>query len=56
MCSLKTSGDLAKGCGMNEKQRAIWLLSMLVTEEVNRAMQDFIGAKYQTGDQHKDTA
>ena len=56
MCSLKTSGDLTRGRGMIERQRAIWLLSMLVTTEVNRAMQDFTGTKYQTSDQHKDTA
>ena len=28
---------------------------MPVTAEVNRAMQDFTGTKYQTSDQHKDT-
>ena len=41
---------------MSERQRAIWLLSMPVTTEVNRAMQDFTGIKYQTSDQSKNTA
>ena len=56
MRSLKTSAGLTRGRGMSERQRAIWLLSMPVTAEVNRAMQDFTGTKYQTSDQHKDTA
>ena len=41
---------------MSERQQAKWLLSMSVTAEVNRAMQDFTGTKHQTSDQHKDTA
>ena len=41
---------------MSERQRAIWLLSMPVTAEVKRAMQDFNGTKYQTSHHHKDTA
>ena len=56
MCSLKTSGGLTRGRGMSERQRAIWLLSMPVTAEVKRAMQDFTGTKYQTSHHHKDTA
>ena len=56
MHSLKTSRVLTRGLGMNESQRAIWLLSMPVMAEVNRAMQDFTGTKHQTSDQHKDTA
>ena len=55
MRNLKTSGGLARGRGMSERQRAIWLLSMPVTAEVYRAIQDFAGTKYQTSDQHKDT-
>ena len=43
MCSLKTSGGLTRGRGMSERQRAMWLFSMSVTAEVNRAMQDFTG-------------
>ena len=56
MRSLKTSRGLTRGRGMSERQQAIWLLSMPVTAEVNRAMQDLTGTKYQTSDQHKDTA
>ena len=56
MRSLKTSGSLTRGSGMSERQQAIWLLSMPLSAEVNRTMQDFTGKKYQTRDQHKDTA
>ena len=35
---------------------AIWLLSMPVMAQVNRAMQDFTGTKYQASDQYKGTA
>ena len=41
---------------MSERQQAIWFLSMSFMAEVNRTMQDFTGTKYQTSDQHKDTA
>ena len=41
---------------MTELQRAIWLLSTPATAEINRAMQQFTGAKYETSDQHKDVA
>ena len=56
MRSLKTSGSLTRGRGMSERQQAIWLLSMPLSAEVNRTMQDYTGKKYQTKDQHKDTA
>ena len=55
MCSLKKSGGLTRRRGMSERQRAIWLLPMPLTAEVNRTSQDFTGTKYQTSDQHKDT-
>ena len=54
--SLKTSGGLTRGRGMSERLPAIWLLSMLVTAELNRAMQYLTGTKYQKSDQQKDTA
>ena len=41
---------------MSERLPAIWLLSMLVTAELNRAMQYLTGTKYQKSDQQKDTA
>ena len=40
---------------MSKRERAIWHLSMPITAEVNRAMQDLTETKYQTSDQHKDT-
>ena len=53
MRSLKTSGSLTRGSGMSERQQAIWLLSMPLSAEVNRTMQDFTGKKYQTRDNIK---
>ena len=53
MRSLKTSGGLTRGPGMTEQQRAIWLLSMSVCAEVNRAMQEMTSVKYDTSEQNK---
>ena len=52
MRSMKTSGGLARGGGMTEKQRLIWLLSMAVCAEMNRAMLDLTGVSYSTGEQN----
>ena len=54
MRSVKISGGLTRRRGMDELQRSIWLFSTPVTAEVNRAMQELTGVKYQTSDQHKD--
>ena len=53
MRSMKTSGGLTRGRGMTEQQRLIWLLSMPVCAEMNRAMLDFTGVSYSTGEQNK---
>ena len=50
MTSMKTSGGLTRGRGMTEQQRLIWLLSMPVCAEINRARLDLIGVSYSTGD------
>ena len=55
MRSLKTSGDLTHGSGMNEEQRSLWAMSMPVTAMCNLAMQDFNNLTYTTSDQHKET-
>ena len=52
---ISLSGDLTTGHEMSKRQQAIWLLLIPVMKEVNRAMQDFTGTKYQTSDQYKDT-
>ena len=54
MRSMKTSGGLTRGRGMTEQQRLIWLLSMPVCAEINRAMLDLIGVSYSTSAQNKD--
>ena len=54
MTSMKTSGGLTRGREMTEQQRLIWLLSMPVCAEINRAMLDLTGVSYSTGEQNKD--
>ena len=55
MRSLKTSGGLTHGSGMNEEQRSLWTMSMPVTAMYNMTMQDFNNLTYTTSDQHKET-
>ena len=54
MKSMKTTGGLIHGRGISEKQRLTWLLSMPACSEVNCAMQEFTGVKYNTSEQHKE--
>ncbi len=54
MRSMKTSGGLTRGRGMTEQQRLIWVLSMPVCAEVNKAMQELSGVNYVTSEQNKD--
>ena len=56
MRSVKSTGGLTRGRGINEVQRSIWLLSTPATAEINRAMQEFSGVKYHTSDQHKEVS
>ena len=51
---VKISGGLTRGHRVVELQRSIWLLSTAVTEEVNLAMQEFTGMRYQIKRQHID--
>ena len=53
MRSIKTNGGLTRGRGINELQRAIWLLSTPALAEVNRATQEFTTVTFVTSDQHK---
>ena len=39
---------------MTEQQRLIWVLSMPVCAEVNKAMQELTGVNYNTSEQNKD--
>ena len=39
---------------MNELKCSVWLSSTPVASEINRAMQEFTGIKFETSDQHKD--
>jgi len=55
MRSLKSTGGLTRGSGMNEYMRKLWTLSAPVTSEYNSAMQDFTDLTYTTSPQHKDS-
>ncbi|WAR13479.1 hypothetical protein MAR_027659 [Mya arenaria] len=55
MRSVKSAGGLTKGREMSEIQRVQWLLSMPACSDVNTAIQEYIGQRYETSDQHKDT-
>ena len=48
MRSVKTSGGLTRGKGMTEIHRLVWLMSMPLCVEVNDAMQELTGIKYET--------
>ena len=56
MPSIKTVGGLIRGRGLNDLQRAIWLLSTPAVAEVNRAIQEFTEVTYATSDQHKEVS
>ena len=43
MRSIKSTGGLTRGRGMNELQRLVWVKSMPFCCDVNRSMQDFTG-------------
>jgi len=43
MHSVKSTGGLTRGRGMNEQQRLVWVKSMPFCCDVNRSMQDFTG-------------
>ena len=53
MRSVKSTGGLTRGRGMTECQRLVWLLGMPACADVNRAMQEFTGRRYESSDQHK---
>ena len=55
MRSLKTSGGLTNGSGINEEQRSLWTMSMPVTAMYNMAIRDLNSLLYTTSDQHKET-
>ena len=40
--------------GMDELERSIWLLSILMNREKNRSMPEFTKLNYQTSNSHKD--
>ena len=54
MHSIKSVGGMTRGRGMNEAQRAQWLLSMPACAEINSAMQEFTDQIVESNEQHKD--
>ena len=53
MQSLKTSGGLTRGRGMDEIQCLIWIMSKPAFSEVNDVIQNLTSVSYTTSDQHK---
>ena len=53
MWSMKTSGCLTRSRDMTETQRLVWLMALPVCAEVNNAIQQLTGVKYNTIEQHK---
>ena len=54
MRSLKTSGGLTRGRGMNDIQRIVWLLSTPVCAAINETIQNITGVQTETSEQHKE--
>lgn len=54
MRTLKSTGGLTRGRGMEEAQRTRWLLAMPACASVNESMQNLTGAHYCTSEQHKE--
>lgn len=54
MRSVKTSGGLTIGKGINKHQRLVWLLSLPICAETNRVMQSLSGVDLNSGEQNKD--
>lgn len=54
MRSIKSTGGMTRGREMSETQRAQWILSMPACSDINAAMQEFTGHKYESNDQHKE--
>ncbi|WAR07153.1 hypothetical protein MAR_017111 [Mya arenaria] len=55
MCSVKTVGGLTRGSGMDEAQRAPWILYRPACSEINYKMQELTGQKCESSEQHKES-
>jgi len=53
MRSLKTSGGLTRGGGIDKKQRAVWSLCAPVAAEYSMALQDLTNKSFTTSSQHQ---
>ena len=54
MRSVKATGGLTHGRGMNELQRTKWLLSTTTTAAVKQAMEEFAEVRYESSVQYED--
>lgn len=54
MRTTKTSGGLTRGRGIDESQRAQWLLALPACSEINTAMQQVTKLAFETSEQHKE--
>ncbi len=54
MRSLKISGGLTRGRGMDDSKRTVWLYSLPARAELNNAIQSLTNLKSETSEQHKE--
>lgn len=54
MRSLKISGGLTRGRGMDDSKRSLWLYSLPARAELNDAIQNLTNLKTETSEQHKE--
>lgn len=54
MRSLKVSGGLTRGRGMDDTKRSLWLYSLPARAELNNAIQSLTNLKTETSEQHKE--
>ncbi len=50
MRRIKTSGESTRGRGMSEIQRLVWLLSLPSCAEVNYAIQELTGTRFESSE------
>jgi len=56
MRSLKTSGGLTRGGGIDEKQRAVWSLCAAVAAEYSMTLQGLTNKSFTTSSQYQEVS
>jgi hypothetical protein len=55
MRSLKSPGGLTRGTGFDDQQRNTWILSRPACTHYSVGMEEFVGIKYYSSDQHQES-